>query len=72
MAFDLPEAVSEVLETSQGMMIVYVTDRRRGEVRDLEALKNGIFQRLYGEARIRVYQDWIEELRATAFIRTRL
>jgi len=72
-AFDLPVGtVSPVLETSQGMMIVFVTDRRRGEVRDLEALKSSIFQRLFTEARLRVYQDWLEELRATAFIRTRL
>jgi len=64
--------VSQVLETAQGLMIVAVTDRRQAEVEDKEGLRNAVFQRLYAEARLKAYQDWLEELRATAFIRTRL
>ena len=72
-AFRLPVGgVSEVLETAQGLMIVSVTDRRKGEVTDLEGLRNAVFQRLYAEARLKAYRDWLEELRGTAFIRTRL
>lgn len=64
--------VSSVLETAQGLMIVTVTDRRDAEVRDLSALKESIFQRLYGEARVQAYRAWIAELRESAFVRTRL
>ena len=72
-AFELPVGgVSTVLETSQGLMIVHVTERRNAKVENPEALRGTVFNRLYAQQRVQAYEAWLEELRRESFVRITL
>jgi len=69
-AFSLEEGgVSELLDSTMGLLIVHVAERRKAPVTDLEALKARVYERLYTQARITAHQEWTRELRAKAYVK---
>lgn len=65
-------AVSEVIATPLGFQIVHVTDKRKTPVKDPEALRDAIYDRLFTEARAKVYETWVKELREQTYVEVRL
>jgi peptidyl-prolyl cis-trans isomerase SurA len=64
--------VTRVVRARDGFRIFQVTERRRAPVRDLEDLRNTIYDRLVEKEQERIYTSWLQELRETHFVETRL
>ncbi|NUN15537.1 MAG: peptidylprolyl isomerase [Myxococcales bacterium] len=64
--------ISNVIATPLGFQIVYVTDKRKTPVKDPEALRDSIYDRLFTEARAKVYETWVKELREQTYVEIRL
>jgi len=72
-AFSLDDGgVSELLDSSMGMLIVHVAERRKAPVTDLESLKARVYERLYTAARITAHRDWTRELRDKSYVKVLL
>ncbi len=66
----LPEGgISEPLVRPNGIQIIKVTKKQAGKIRPLEEMKEAIYGILYQEEVNRRYQNWIKELRESAYTR---
>jgi peptidyl-prolyl cis-trans isomerase SurA len=66
----LPEGgVSDPLVRPNGIQIIKVTKKQTGKIRSLEEMKDAIYGILYQEEVNRQYQNWIKELRESAYTR---
>lgn len=70
-AFDLqPGQTSRVITSSDGYYIVRVEDRKRPQVQPMSEVRAQIEQALVEEDRQRLQLEWLDRLRAKAFIKT--
>ncbi len=66
----LPEgAVSDPLVRPNGIQIIKVVKKQTGKIRSLEEMRESIYGILYQEEVNRRYQNWIKELRESAYTR---
>jgi peptidyl-prolyl cis-trans isomerase SurA len=66
----LPEGgISDPLVRPNGIQIIKVTKKQTGKIRSLEEMKDAIYGTLYQEEVNRRYQNWIKELRESAYTR---
>jgi peptidyl-prolyl cis-trans isomerase SurA len=66
----LPEGgVSDPLVRPNGIQIIKVVKKQTGKIRSLEEMKEAIYGILYQEEVNRRYQNWIKELRESAYTR---
>lgn len=66
----LPEGgVSDPLVRANGIQIIKVTKKQTGKIRSLEEMRDAIYGILYQEEVNRQYQNWIKELRESAYTR---
>ena len=66
----LPEGgISDPLVRPNGIQIIKVTKKQTGKIRSLEEMKEAIYGILYQEEVNRRYQNWIKELRESAYTR---
>lgn len=66
----LPEGgISDPLVRANGIQIIKITKKQTGKIRSLEEMKDAIFGILYQEEVNRRYQNWIKELRESAYTR---
>jgi peptidyl-prolyl cis-trans isomerase SurA len=66
----LPEGgISEPLVRPNGIQIIKITKKQTGKIRSLEEMKEAIYGILYQEEVNRRYQNWIKELRESAYTR---
>jgi peptidyl-prolyl cis-trans isomerase SurA len=66
----LPEGgISDPLVRPNGIQIIKITKKQTGKIRSLEEMKEAIYGILYQEEVNRRYQNWIKELRESAYTR---
>ena len=66
----LPEGgISDPLVRPNGIQLIKVTKKQTGKIRSLEEMKDAIYGILYQEEVNRRYQNWIKELRESAYTR---
>jgi len=66
----LPEGgISDPLVRPNGIQIIKVVKKQTGKIRSLEEMKEAIYGILYQEEVNRRYQNWIKELRDSAYTR---
>lgn len=66
----LPEGgISDPLVRPNGIQIIKVVKKQTGKIRSLEEMKEAIYGILYQEEVNRRYQNWIKELRESAYTR---
>ena len=66
----LPEGgISDPLVRPNGIQLIKVTKKQTGKIRSLEEMKEAIYGILYQEEVNRRYQNWIKELRESAYTR---
>jgi peptidyl-prolyl cis-trans isomerase SurA len=66
----LPEgAISDPLVRPNGIQIIKVVKKQTGKIRSLEEMREAIYGILYQEEVNRRYQEWIKELRESAYTR---
>jgi peptidyl-prolyl cis-trans isomerase SurA len=66
----LPEGgISDPLVRPNGIQIIKVVKKQTGKIRSLEEMKEAIYGILYQEEVNRRYQEWIKELRDSAYTR---
>jgi peptidyl-prolyl cis-trans isomerase SurA len=66
----LPEGgISDPLVRPNGIQIIKITKKQMGKIRSLEEMKEAIYGILYQEEVNRRYQNWIKELRESAYTR---
>lgn len=66
----LPEGgISDPLVRPNGIQIIKVVKKQTGKIRSLEEVKEAVYGILYQEEVNRRYQNWIKELRETAYTR---
>jgi len=66
----LPEGgISDPLVRPNGIQIIKVVNKQTGKIRSLEEMKEAIYGILYQEEVNRRYQNWIKELRESAYTR---
>ncbi len=66
----LPEGgISDPLVRPNGIQIITVVKKQTGKIRSLEEMKEAIYGILYQEEVNRRYQNWIKELRDSAYTR---
>jgi peptidyl-prolyl cis-trans isomerase SurA len=66
----LPEGgVSDPLVRPNGIQLIKVVKKQTGKIRSLEEMKEAIYGILYQEEVNRRYQEWIKELRESAYTR---
>jgi peptidyl-prolyl cis-trans isomerase SurA len=66
----LPEGgISDPVVRPNGIQIIKVVQKQTGKIRSLEEVKEAIYGILYQEEVNRRYQNWIKELRETAYTR---
>jgi peptidyl-prolyl cis-trans isomerase SurA len=66
----LPEGgISDPLVRPNGIQLIKVTKKQTGKIRSLEEMKDSIYGILYQEEVNRRYQNWIKELRESAYTR---
>lgn len=69
-AFSLPDGgVSGLIESSTGLLIVRVVERRKADVTDLESLKADVYERLYSAARLVAHKEWLRDLRGKSYVK---
>jgi parvulin-like peptidyl-prolyl isomerase len=72
-AFSLAKGeVSDVLRNDLGLEVLMVTDRRKKPVEDPEVLRDRVYERLVQQEKIKVYLQWVKELRDQAYVEKRL
>jgi peptidyl-prolyl cis-trans isomerase SurA len=66
----LPEgAISDPLVRPNGIQIIKVVKKQTGKIRSLEEMREAIYGILYQEEVNRRYQEWIKQLRESAYTR---
>jgi peptidyl-prolyl cis-trans isomerase SurA len=66
----LPEGgISDPLVRPNGIQIIKIVTKQTGKIRSLEEMKDAIYGILYQEEVNRRYQNWIKELRNSAYTR---
>jgi parvulin-like peptidyl-prolyl isomerase len=64
----VPEGgISEPIPRAGGLQIIKVTQKEKGGTRNLQEVRDGIFNRLYKEEVNRRYTAWLSELRKKAY-----
>ena len=72
-AFSLtPGEVSSVLHTELGLEIIMVTDKEKTPIEDVETLRDKVYDRLVQEEKLKVYKQWLKELRDQAYVEERI
>lgn len=64
--------ISPVVQTTFGFHVIQMLDRRRVEAKDAEMLQNFVRARLSEEQFLRLYRQWMDELRKSSHIEVRI
>lgn len=65
---EIPEGgISEPIPRSGGLQIIKITQKEKGGMRNLQEVRDAIFNRLYKEEVNRRYVEWLGELRKKAY-----
>ncbi len=72
-AFSLEKgAISDIIESPAGFHIIRVIDRRGAGLKPLEEVRQEIIDEIAGERMEQRFQNWLEDLRAKAYVEIRL
>lgn len=64
--------VGPVVRTQDGFEVVMITERDQQPIEDLEGIRDQIYDRLVRAQKIKVYLQWVKELRDRAWVDVRL
>lgn len=64
--------VSGVIQSSQGLHVLKVTDKKEGSIPPLEEIKNKVMEDYYREEARRLYTKWLEDLKARSNVEMKL
>lgn len=62
-----PGQISQPIETASGFQVIKLLDRRAGETKAYEDVKDAIYSELYREEINRRYMEWVKQLRDQAY-----
>lgn len=64
--------ITPIVRARDGFRFFQIVERRRTAIRDLEGLRNSIYDRLVQAEQARIYAAWLQELRQTHYVELRL
>lgn len=67
-----PGQVGPVVRTESGYEVLMVTERDQKAIEDLEEIRDRVYDRLVRAQKIKVYLQWVKELRDQAWVDVRL
>ena len=63
-----PGQVSGIIESSAGLSIIAVTDKRNGANKGIESVRDDIKDKLMDDKMEKKYDEWIKDLRSKSHI----